>query len=76
MPVIKSFHLQRQLYRGNMFDAMTISDDLPPSITKEMTGSHDRFTKTLSGHVAGQAEEDPMGYSLYTTPRNKHIASQ
>ncbi len=75
MPVIKAFHLQRQLYRANMFDAMSILSDLPPSITKETTGSRDRFAKTLFGYVAEQAEEDPMGCSLYTTPWNKHSFS-
>lgn len=58
-----------------MFDAMSILSDLPPSITKETTGSRDRFTKTLFGYVAEQAEEDPMGCSLYTTPWNKHSFS-
>lgn len=69
------------IYRGSYIVPICLMlyqelSDLPPSITKETTGSRDRFTKTLSGYGAGQAEKDPMGYSLYTTPWNKHIVSQ
>jgi hypothetical protein len=58
-----------------MFDAMSIFSDLLPSITKETTSSRDRFIKTLSGYVAGQAEG--RFYGIFALPPwNKHTVSQ